>query len=99
MYRRGLTEMPLLQRGWVVQERILAPRMLYFTSTQVFWECYEKVACEVFPQGYPEQRSNIENYFHKKNLVGPMWSEVVELYSKCKLTYSSDKLVAISGLA
>ena len=87
MYRRGLTEMPLLQRGWVVQERILAPRMLHFTSTQVFWECFEKVAYEVLPQGYPEQRSNIEKYFHKKNLVGPMWSEVVELYSKCKLTY------------
>jgi hypothetical protein len=51
MYRRGLTEMPL-QRGWVVQERILASRMLHFTSIQFFWECFEKVACEVFPKGF-----------------------------------------------
>jgi Heterokaryon incompatibility protein (HET) len=99
MYRRGLTEMPLLQRRWVVQERILAPRMLHFTSTQVFWECFEKVACEVFPTGFPKQRSDIEKYFHKRHFVGSMWPEVVELYSKCKLTYSEDKMVAISGLA
>jgi hypothetical protein len=99
MYRRGLTKMPLLQRGWVVQERILAPRMLHFTSTQVFWECFENVACEVFPEGFPEQRADVEKYFRKKHFVEWMWPEVVELYSKCKLTYSSDKMVAISGLA
>lgn len=72
---------------------------LHFTSTQVFWECFENVACEVFPKGFPEQRSDIEKYFDKKHFVGSMWPEVVELYSKCKLTYSSDKMVAISGLA
>jgi hypothetical protein len=99
MYRRGLTKMPLLKRGWVVQERILAPKMLHFTSTQVFWECFEKVACEVFPSGLPEQRSDTEKQIRKKHFVGSMWPEVVELYSRCKLTYSKDKMVAISSLA
>ena len=99
LYHHGLTEMPLLQRGWVVQERILVPRIMHFTFNQVFWECFEKVACAVFPQGFPEQRSDIQKYFRKKYFVESMWPEVVELYSKCKLTYSSDKMVAISGLA
>lgn len=98
MYSRGLTEMHLLQRGWVVQERILASRMLHFTSVQVLWECFEKVACEAFPKGFLEQRSDIEKYIDKKNFVGSIWP-VVELYSKCKLTYSSDEMVAISSLA
>jgi hypothetical protein len=30
---------PLNRRGWVTQERMLAPRTLHFTSWQLFWEC------------------------------------------------------------
>lgn len=44
---------PLNQRAWVVQERILAPRTLYFGQTQLYWECQESHACEVFPDGIP----------------------------------------------
>ncbi|KAL6709524.1 hypothetical protein ACN47E_001459 [Coniothyrium glycines] len=39
---------PLLNRGWVLQERLFSPRSLYFGS-QMFWECGEICACEVFP--------------------------------------------------
>lgn len=44
---------PMSQRGWVVQERILAPRSLYFCESQLFWECRELNACEWFPLGIP----------------------------------------------
>ncbi|KAH7020828.1 heterokaryon incompatibility protein-domain-containing protein [Microdochium trichocladiopsis] len=37
---------PLVQRSWVVQERLLAPRTLYFGSRQVFWECREARCAE-----------------------------------------------------
>lgn len=30
---------PLLSRAWVVQELLLAPRVLHVCSTQLFWEC------------------------------------------------------------
>lgn len=30
---------PLAQRAWAVQERLLAPRTLGFSSTQLYWEC------------------------------------------------------------
>lgn len=44
---------PLNQRAWVVQERVLAPRSLYFAQSQLFWECRELYACETFPDGVP----------------------------------------------
>lgn len=36
----------LNQRGWVLQERALARRTIYFTSEQSFWECGRGVRCE-----------------------------------------------------
>jgi hypothetical protein len=37
---------PLSKRGWVMQERVLAHRTIYFTSKQTYWECGEAVRCE-----------------------------------------------------
>jgi len=45
---------PLNQRAWVSQERQLSRRLLHFTSTQIFWECYENVACETYPEYLPD---------------------------------------------
>lgn len=52
---------PLSKRAWVVQERLLASRSLYFGQSQIYWECQELHACEVFPGGTPmEFLSDIE---------------------------------------
>lgn len=37
--------LPLMQRGWCFQERLLARRFLLFGSKEVLWECREDVAC------------------------------------------------------
>lgn len=51
-------EGPLHNRGWVFQECLLAPRVLYFTENQVLYECFHETKCEGFPQGIPyHQRS------------------------------------------
>ncbi|KAJ4229236.1 hypothetical protein NW759_003962 [Fusarium solani] len=42
---------PLTQRGWVFQERLLAPRILQFGKRQVYWRCSELFANEAWPQG------------------------------------------------
>ncbi|KAF5533167.1 hypothetical protein FPHYL_13653, partial [Fusarium phyllophilum] len=42
---------PLNKRGWVVQERFLAPRVLHFAENQIYWECLETTACETDPSG------------------------------------------------
>ncbi|KAF4952768.1 hypothetical protein FGADI_6521 [Fusarium gaditjirri] len=41
------------KRGWVLQERFLAPRILHFSKRQLIWECCEKDAAEVYPNGLP----------------------------------------------
>ncbi|KXH61346.1 heterokaryon incompatibility protein [Colletotrichum nymphaeae SA-01] len=39
----------LSKRGWVLQERILAPRVLHFGKSQIFWECKTSVCSEAQP--------------------------------------------------
>jgi hypothetical protein len=41
---------PLAKRGWVLQEQLLAPRILHF-GEQLFWECDETWACETLTDG------------------------------------------------
>ena len=112
---------PLNSRGWVLQERLLAPRTLHFSPTQVFWECRTLCSNESWPGGIPGTMTpriltnakilKRELFLPIKpstagELTGPMvgqihqmWRNIVALYSSCKLTRSSDKLIALSGLA
>jgi Heterokaryon incompatibility protein (HET) len=169
MFRNGVDNAPLNRRGWVVQERSLSPRTLHFGSNQLYWECAQKIACEVFPQGlsrgmprvnakrlgpltpapieevvteekmqedrdtqeminnmskrelrrYPPSvrrwlKQRVTNpdgkpklptqRLMRKNirgmtLVQHRWRDVVQNFSGCALTFSSDKLIAIAGLA
>lgn len=53
IWESNVRQAPLSRRAWVVQERILAPRSLYFCEDQLFWECRELHACESLPDGVP----------------------------------------------
>jgi len=44
---------PVNKRGWVLQERLMAPRVLHFCRDQVAWECREFEAAEGQPVGMP----------------------------------------------
>lgn len=61
----GLLEedLPLLTRGWVVQERWLPTRAIYFTNRQVFWECDGLRASAELPSGGNPQ-SKVLNETH-----------------------------------
>jgi len=37
---------PLCKRGWVLQERLLSPRILYYSTEEFFWECLASTARE-----------------------------------------------------
>ncbi|KAJ2901407.1 hypothetical protein MKZ38_001889 [Zalerion maritima] len=43
---RSVNDLPLNRRAWVLQERLLSPRILHFTASQIFWECREETSCE-----------------------------------------------------
>lgn len=45
-FTRDVLGSPLNQRGWVFQERALARRSVFFTETQMYWECGEGIRCE-----------------------------------------------------
>lgn len=40
---------PLNNRGWVMQERLLAPRVLHFSPQQMSWECTRMLRSEKWP--------------------------------------------------
>jgi hypothetical protein len=42
---------PLLLRGWVVQEHVLSRRFLHFGAQQLFFECRQGYASEMYPEG------------------------------------------------
>lgn len=45
-FQRDVIDGPLNKRGWVLQERALARRTIYFAENQNYWECGEGVRCE-----------------------------------------------------
>jgi hypothetical protein len=45
-FHRDVDRGELNQRGWVLQERALSRRTIYFTATQSYWECGGGVRCE-----------------------------------------------------
>jgi hypothetical protein len=99
----------LNERAWVLQERLLASRAVNFTEKQIWWTCRIITASESYPNGYPmEDDLNKWNLWNKGALVHGdadrgklclVWDKIVLEYTRRKLTYESDKLTALSGLA
>jgi hypothetical protein len=104
-----VTNSPINSRGWVLQERFLSPRVLHFCQGEVFFECCEASRSERSRQSLPavdavtfEPFKNFgENFVGKSNTAAchRVWNRVPEIYTRCALTFASDKLLAISGIA
>ncbi|KAL4781290.1 heterokaryon incompatibility protein-domain-containing protein [Aspergillus varians] len=102
----------LLQRGWVVQERVLAPRTLFYTSWGIAWECAGKQLTE---DGKVDFGETPKADFRRVGLqpgvafASPVadasllsfhsrWTKLLEIYSATRLTRPGDKLVAFHGI-
>lgn len=92
----------LRTRGWTLQERILSPRILHFGSRHMYWECrkhtcFEALRYRVVGSGIalPKDFPNTSD----RNELFKWWNELIEEYMTCALTYDTDKLPAISGIA
>ncbi|KAI3401211.1 hypothetical protein diail_11917 [Diaporthe ilicicola] len=95
-YEESTTDSYLATRAWAFQEKLLSPRTIYFGDTGLFWECRSHMGSEFLPDGFPG--------LHGGQVVIPEdmpwdWWHIVRHYSKAKLTYSSDRLPALSGIA
>jgi hypothetical protein len=50
---------PVNRRAWVLQERIMCPRVLHFCKDQIAWECAEFQRAEGHPEGLPTWRKKL----------------------------------------
>lgn len=100
---------PLLQRGWVHQERFLAPRSVHLHSNEMTWVCKVEQRCECRTlDGRPpggdgwsaskDRIATLHTLGDRKALHG-LWRTIVEDFTLLDLTEESDRLAAVSGLA
>ncbi|KAI2468150.1 heterokaryon incompatibility protein-domain-containing protein [Annulohypoxylon bovei var. microspora] len=98
----------LAARGWIFQEWLLSTRVIHFAAEKVYWECRENEANETWPFVDEEQSKDLRTFSRPSmaklstddlKSATTTWSRMVEEYSARKLTYETDKLLAISGLA
>ncbi|KAI8725699.1 HET domain-containing protein [Fusarium sp. LHS14.1] len=96
----------LSTRGWVFQERLLSPRTLHFSSNEMAWECRSVCECECSATSLRTLRTTsvIKHYLYPQSIdvskVQASWrSDIVPAYTQLNLTFSTDRLPAIEGLA
>jgi hypothetical protein len=103
--REILPKEPLSKRAWAVQERLISPRVLHFTSSIIFLECDQ--GCRFQGSKYAEMVEFFPVTETTKDILQikePLrflskWYGLVEEYTSRQLTYSSDRLPAMSGVA
>lgn len=93
---------PLHGRAWCLQERYLSPRILFFNKSIMLWECIEDGWHED-NIGIPRPKLMLQDVMPDRDSMGSVshrpWIKMVEHYSGRAISFSSDKLPAISALA
>ncbi|PQE03455.1 heterokaryon incompatibility protein [Rutstroemia sp. NJR-2017a BVV2] len=64
-FQSALWSLPLQKRGWVIQERLMAPRALYFGRDRIYWECKERVQNEYLPWGIPGSGIMFDGHYQR----------------------------------
>ena len=84
----------------MLQERLLSPRVVHFFKHEVAWECGRRTLCQcndIRPTGKSEYRQTLLQ--REPPAVHAQWRQLVQAYSCLKLSFPSDELPALSGLA
>jgi hypothetical protein len=107
----------------VLQERLLAPRILHYGFHELSWECWTKLRCECTTEDRDITYDDLSKFAQyrvqmigelsltqsdsvaSKNSEEPLtnyrgnWYRLVDNFTNLQLTYQSDRLAALSGLA
>jgi hypothetical protein len=89
----------LFSRAWVFQERLLSRRTLHFGHTETGWECCSLVDCECSPHRLLYDPMDTYQLSLKTMMEEFPWIDILQRYTKLDITVSTDRLVAVSGLA
>ncbi|RDW72883.1 hypothetical protein BP6252_06790 [Coleophoma cylindrospora] len=98
----------LLSRAWALQERYLSARILLYTRRMMYFSCrqvsaseegdvYRSAAFQVYPPLLATLKSRLGPRALQKSYS--WWRNVLREFSETSLTYQSDKLPALAGLA
>ncbi|KAI1086610.1 HET-domain-containing protein [Rostrohypoxylon terebratum] len=102
---------PLVTRGWCMQERLLAPRILHFGREQLFWECRSLFRAEDGQEFTGDGGAHVTALFVRtRKRIGVAsargeqvdwkdWYQLLEEYTTRHFTVSTDKLPALAGAA
>ncbi|KAI0414895.1 heterokaryon incompatibility protein-domain-containing protein [Xylaria grammica] len=104
-FQRDVIEGTLNKRGWVLQERALARRTIYFAKNQTYWECGEGVRCETLMKMRNNQAALLGDPKFPKIATDSskggrirLYELLYKQYSKLQFTRSYDRPLAIAGL-
>ena len=91
---------PLDTRGWTLQEYLLSPRILNFTSDQLLVECRHDYRRQFYKTNliYGDKEST-RYYFLESSESKDSWLKLVEEFTRRSLTEPEDRLNAINGIA
>ncbi|KAI1322537.1 heterokaryon incompatibility protein-domain-containing protein [Xylariaceae sp. FL0255] len=91
----------LLQRAWVLQERLLPSRIVYFDNRELKWECRSVSDCQCGGMNVITRfRQDFNATLKGMGLPLPFaWMRISERYSTLNLTKDRDRLIALSGVA
>ncbi|KAI8626068.1 hypothetical protein F5Y19DRAFT_488559 [Xylariaceae sp. FL1651] len=92
-------------RGWVLQERALARRTVFFTKNQTYFECGEGVRCQSLTKMHNNMADFIGDPNFPKKATGARrclkiryFQDLYKKYSRLKFTHIEDRPFAIKGL-
>jgi hypothetical protein len=92
---------PLNKRGWTLQEMVLSHRTIHCTRSELHWQCRSALRTET---GVTHSRQMVQHGAlppllpngTNQNEIWWMW---MQSYSERKLSFASDKLAAVWGIA
>lgn len=97
---------PLMQRGWYSQELMLSRRILHWNFHGLFLQCQDFISLEGNLDSYVEHKHSlgvdprqILTLSNDEIISWYGWYELVGTFSSKRLTYETDRLYAIHGIA
>ncbi|QIX00592.1 hypothetical protein AMS68_006109 [Peltaster fructicola] len=100
------TETPLAQRGWIFQEELLSPRIIYWSEQGLYWSCCAhkdaqngtSYTDELFPQLTPPTVMDAQGFRTSPDPL-LLWDDMISSFSVRDFTIDDDRLPAVNGLA
>lgn len=92
-----VAELPLMSRAWTFQERMCSTRILHFTGDEMVFECCSNVWCECGE--YHGRSKTAKQRLSECRWNVSIWYKLVTDYARRALTYETDRLPALSGVA